>query len=127
MNAAEAQRRREWSELYEYLRSVLGAFGREDPYGEGDFWLVDDDYGGYAHKVCVTRLPFLTVEVAAAVQQVIAKYSSPWEVVIALDYPDPSRPIEGEGVLVRRSGVEQQWNAERLSRRYGQDFRWGDG
>jgi len=47
--------------------------------------------------------------------------------VIALDYPDPSRPIEGEGVLVRRSGVEQQWNAERLSRRYGQDFRWGDG
>ncbi|MCW5574773.1 MAG: hypothetical protein KIT13_01645 [Burkholderiales bacterium] len=127
MNAAKAQRRQEWFALYEELRSVLATFGREDPYGKGDFWLVEDDYGGYTHKVCVTRLPFLTGAVAAAVQRTIAKYPSPWEVVIALDYPDPSRPIEGEGVLVRRSKVEQQWNPERLISRYGEDFRWSNG
>src|SRR5215831_7870565 len=120
----EGTRHYEWEALYAELRAVLAFFGRENPYGDGDFWIVDDDWGGYQHKICVNQLSFLSRDVAKAVQQVIAKYVSPWEIVIALDFPDPSRPPGGEGILVRKSAIEQHWDAARLSQKYGSQFRW---
>ena len=122
--SSEATRRHEWEALNAELVAVLAPFGHENPYGDGDFWVVDDDWGGYQHKICVSKLPFLTREVAEAVQRAIAKYTSPWEVVIALDYSDPSRPSDGEGILVRKSSIEQHWDAVRLSEKYGAQFRW---
>jgi hypothetical protein len=122
--STESVRRKEWEALYADLVSALAPFGRENPHGDGDFWVVDDDWGGYQHKICVSQLSFLTGEVAEAVQRALVKYSLPWEVVIALDFADPSRPPDGEGVLVRKSAIDSHWDARRLSQKYGAQFRW---
>ena len=59
----------EWQTLYRSLGAALSQFGEEDAYGNGDYWVVDDDYGDTSHKVCVSRLAFITPELVAAVQR----------------------------------------------------------
>lgn len=120
----EALRRQEWEALYAEIRATLAALGREDAFGEGDFWVVDDDWGGFRHKVCVTRLAFLTPSLAQAVQGVLRRMHLPWEVILALDFPDAARPPDGEGVLVSKSSIEPRWDAGRLRRDHGAQFRW---
>lgn len=122
--SSEVTRRREWEALHADLLVALEPLGRNDPFGKGDFWLVDDDWGGCQHKICVTSLPFLTQEVAEVIRHTLEKYSLPWEVVIALDFPDPNRPSDGEGVLVRKSSIEPNWDSVRIAEQFGTQFRW---
>jgi hypothetical protein len=124
--SGEVTRGEEWEALYAQLTSVLAVFGREDPYGDGDFWVVDDDYGSYQQKVCVTRLSFLTRRCAEAVGRILANYTSPWEVLMTLDFKDPSRPPGGEGILITKSAIQEHWDKTRLSRKYGSEFRWDE-
>ena len=53
-----ATREQEWEALYDKLRMALAEDGKNDPYGEGDYWIVDDDWGGYHQKVCITNPKF---------------------------------------------------------------------
>ena len=43
-----------WEALYERLHDALSEFGKNDADGDGDYWIVDDDWGGLHHKICVT-------------------------------------------------------------------------
>jgi hypothetical protein len=125
MAADTTGQEREWDELYEQIRRVLGAFGREDAFGEGDFWLVDDNYGSPQHKVCVVRLRFLTPEVAAATQRLLVRYSLAWQVLFSLDSPSLRPTEEDVGLVVERSGITEFWDRSRMTKAHGRDFRWG--
>jgi hypothetical protein len=115
----------EWEALFAELAGLLEGYGTQDPYGDGDFWIVDDNYGSAQHKVCVTRLMFLTRPVAVEVQRVLRKYSLPWEVLFSLDKAE-MRPSEDDlGVLVRKSDSKEYWNVERMKKAFGNEFRWG--
>lgn len=80
----EAEREREWQHLHSDLASTLSQYGKSDPFGDGDFFLVDDDYGSYQHKVECTSEPFLQSSMLVAVQVLLSKYASPWEVIFVL-------------------------------------------
>ena len=114
----------EWNALYLELRGVLASHGREGPFGNGEFWLVDDNYGSPQHKVCVFRVAFLTQPLCREVQRVIRKYSLAWEVIFAFDFDDGRRGADDFGVTVTKSHVEACWDAERMAHVYGTDFRW---
>lgn len=116
---------KEWEALYDELGVLLEKHGTQNPFGEGDFWLVDDNYGSPQHKVCVTRITFLTRPVAVEVQRTLRKYSLGWEVLFSLDKPE-LRPTDDDlGVLVRKSDIKEYWSAERMKAEFGTDFRWG--
>lgn len=104
------ERDEEWKALYLSLGEVLSQFGREDPYGDGDYWLVDDDYGDTAHKVCVSRLAFLTPELIVAVQRALADLPH-WRVLLQVDEQVNDAPASSTGVTVFSSSVAA-WHAE---------------
>ncbi len=64
-------RAREWKLLYALLRSVMARGGTESPVGNGDFWLVDDDWGGHLQKVSVFRIGFITKRLVSDVQMLL--------------------------------------------------------
>jgi hypothetical protein len=74
-------RGREWAAIYRDLRAGLGAYGRENPFGEGDFLVVDDDYGSSQHKIECTSPTFFTSAVVGATQAILSNYSPQWEVI----------------------------------------------
>jgi hypothetical protein len=125
VDAHEERQPKEWAALYAELGALLEKHGTQNPYGDGDFWIVDDNYGSPQHKVCVTRISFLTRPLATEVQRVLRNYSLAWEVLFSLDKAEP-RPTENDlGVLVRKSDIKEYWSAERMKMAFGNDFRWG--
>jgi hypothetical protein len=116
---------KEWDALYVELGALLEKHGTQSPYDDGDFRIVDDNYGTPQHKVCVTRLSFLTRPLAVEIQRVLRKYSLAWEVLLSLDKAE-LRPTENDlGVLVRKSDIQEHWSAERMQKAFGKEFLWG--
>lgn len=120
----EEIRDEQWAALYADLLHALAPFGRNDAFGEGDFWLVDDDWGGHQHKVCITSLPFLTRAVTDSIQATLNRYPPVWEVVVAMEFDDPNRPPDGEGLIVRSTEIESHWDTQRVFEDFGEQFRW---
>src|SRR3954462_581293 len=115
---------REWRALYAALSVLLEKHGKADAHGDGDFWIVDDNYGSAQHKVCVTRVSFLTRPLAAAVQRRLRVHSLAWEVLFSLDKPE-LRPTENDlGILVRKHDIQEHWSADRMQKAFGSEFRW---
>ena len=124
MDAHDKRQAKEWEALYEELGALLEKRGTQDPYGHGDFWIVDDNYGTPQHKVCVTRISFLTRPLAVEVQRVLRKYSLAWEVLFSLDKAELRPTPEDLGVLVRKSDIQEHWNTKRMQKAFGKEFRW---
>ncbi len=77
--------RENWEALYNALRDVLSSLGTEDAIGEGDFWIVDDDWGGNLQKVCVTNRTFWSNHVKDMIQKLLTSSFKEWGVVVVFD------------------------------------------
>jgi hypothetical protein len=80
----EARREAEWRSLHDRITEVLDRFGKKDPFGRGDYWLVDDDLGLYRHKLEVQNLNFLQPHVIKSLQSLLAGYPD-WEIMFRID------------------------------------------
>lgn len=89
----------EWWTLYRSLGAALSQFGEEDAFGNGDYWVVDDDYGGTSHKVCVSRLAFITPELIAAIQRLLSDMPH-WRVLLQVDEEVNGSPASSTGLTV---------------------------
>jgi hypothetical protein len=69
---------------YDKLLEVLSPWGANNAFGEGDFWIVDDDYGGYFHKI-VANSKFWSELVTGKIQKVLANSFSDWGVIVVLE------------------------------------------
>jgi hypothetical protein len=103
--AKKTQHEQEWQSLYGALEGVFIQFGKEDAYGEGDYWIVDDDYGEPSHKVCISRLGFVTPDLVAAIQRAL-KDTPNWKVLLQIDEPLDGLPDSSSGLTVRHDTVE---------------------
>ena len=125
MDEFAATRKKERELLHADLRNVLGQHGREDALGNGDFWVVDDDYSTPQQKVRITRVSFLTRPVAREIQRVLRGYSLAWEVLLVLDMHDPRiGEADENGVTVHKASIEEHWNAHRMREAFGSEFAW---
>lgn len=120
------KREAEWASLYTALRSVLVRHGRECPFGEnGDFWLVDDDWGGKLQKVYVFKMRFLAPSLVADIQSLLLNSFREWGVLFALDVKNSDGEKSApEGIIVFASSVERHWQENELRKLFGPDFLW---
>jgi len=125
VDSHEQRQEQEWDALFSELTVLLERHGTQDPFGDADFWIVDDNYGSPQHKVCVHRISFLTRPLALEVQRALRKYSLAWEVLFSLDKAE-LRPTENDlGILVRKADVQEYWSVERMQKAFASQFRWG--
>ncbi|ABM93335.1 hypothetical protein [Methylibium petroleiphilum] len=73
----------EWSVLYGRLLEELAVHGRNDPFGDGDFYLIDDDYGSKQQKIEVTSSGSFTPALVTGIQRILASFPG-WEVIVSL-------------------------------------------
>lgn len=117
----------EWEILYRALCAVCAKYGKEDPFGDGDYWIVDDCWGTAMQKICVFSPGFLTPGLAADISRCIRDTHLPEaEVVVALDIQDPDVDLAPMGILVNASGYEERWDLGEIRRQLGQDFFAGE-
>ena len=117
-----------WDRLYESLRTVLSARGIESAFGDGDYWLVDDNWGEKLHKVCIFNIAYLTPELISQVQKVLS--SSPekgWGVIFSIDVKNQGEPVpmvSSIGITVYEDRIVEDWDKTKLRTLYGSKFRW---
>ena len=115
---------KQWSALYERLLEVLRRRGVESPFGDADFWVVDDDWGGNLQKVCIFRAPFLTRELVQEVQNILQSEFPDWGVMFQLEIGGSTDLVPPEGITVYRSRIEQAWDKTKLREVLGDEFCW---
>lgn len=84
MPDAERSEHETWQALYVELLAVLERHGVHDPFGGGDFFLIDDDYGSTQHKIECTSESAFTPTVAEEIRHLLEPLERKWEVIVAL-------------------------------------------
>lgn len=107
-------RDQDWSSLYTILRKSLGLIGTENAFGDADFWLVDDDYGTTAQKLCVNKLSFLRPQLIAAIQKALTTFPA-WQVLVQLEIEIDGIHLPPEGIVVYLDHVDQHWDKTKFA------------
>lgn len=95
----------QWTKLHGALRDVLSRFGIEDPYGDGDYWVVDDNWGDPSQKVEISRASFLTPTLITEIKEALRAYPS-WRVLLQINEEVAGSPAFKAGFTVRHDSVE---------------------
>jgi len=114
----------EWKILYAAVRQVCAKYGKEDPYGAGDYWVVDDNWGGVSQKLVVTSPTFLTPKLVRELAECIVKtklYGA--QVLVALDFNLSGRDAAPMmGLIIDSQGATEEWDLKLIRELVGQHF-----
>ena len=105
-----------------YFSGLLESAGEPDPYGDGDYWLVDDNWGSRQHKLCVFRIEAITSVLIDEIRKILKPFRAEWEVLVALDLKDKRYTGGPEGMLIKAAGVEELWDRRLLKQQLGYEY-----
>ena len=92
-----------WEQLYERLLEALCTSGKNDPSADdADYWLIDDDWGGHHHKICVANSRFWSDAVEIKIRRVLAESFTDWGVFVVFE-DKSGRP----GFIVYADGTQR--------------------
>ena len=60
---------REWRVLHDRIAETLDRFGRRDAFGDGDYWLVDDNWGQCRQLIEIQNLNLLQPHIVKLLQR----------------------------------------------------------
>ncbi len=106
----ELQQKAEWQALHDRIAAMLDPFGRRDAFGEGDYWLVDENLGPWRQRLEVRNLKLLQPTLIKALQELLSSYPR-WEIVVEVCGLDEEWP--GMGLIIRQDEI-----IDELQRRY---------
>jgi hypothetical protein len=95
----EARQALEWKTLRDRITVTLDQFGKKDAFGRGDYWLVDENWGGYRHKLEVQNLNLLKPQIIESLQALLAGYPD-WEIMFRVDVPGTEDVWPAMGLII---------------------------
>ena len=90
---------REWRVLHDRIAETLDRFGRRDAFGDGDYWLVDDNWGQCRHLIEIQNLNLLQPHIVKLLQRQLSDYPR-WEIRVGVDTVKFDRKWPGMGLIV---------------------------
>jgi hypothetical protein len=116
----EVERQTQWIELNAALENVMKSFGKSDPMGNGDYWILDDDWGGPWQKICIFNLKLLKSGLLEKIHDLVKQRFPQWDVAIALEYKN-GLDMTGLVFSVDRCGIHfNQLDYSKLPLEYNQ-------
>ena len=106
----EAKQERDWRTLHDAITATLDRFGRKDAFGEGDYWLVDDNWGWMAHQLEFQNLALFKPHIIKALQGLLTPYPD-WRIIIGVAVPGKEEIWPGMGLIVYSNEVVDQCSA----------------
>jgi hypothetical protein len=108
---ANSLQENEWENLYGRIRALLQNFGADNPIREGDYWLVDENWGIRQQKLEVQNLTLLAPAIVEQLQTLLAEFPA-WEIVLSVDVPGKEHIWPGMGLIIGHKeiidGLERQ-------------------
>ena len=107
-----------WKTVYQKILLLLTVNGKDSAFGEGDFWLVDDDWGANQQKICIFNPEFLIPKLIDDLKNILRKNALDWSIIVILEIPD----VPPEGVIISDSSVDYLWDLVALRKKLGNSF-----
>ena len=104
MSKEDELRDKIWDDLYKDVVKILRQFGKEDATGDGDYWVVDDNYGWRRQIVNIFDLKMLNPEIVASLRVLLDKLPD-WAIVLTLDVPGTEGKWPPMGVTIRKREI----------------------
>lgn len=110
--------------LYQSLSNLLGRCGHSDPFGKGDYWIVDDGWVPHSQKVCIFNIQFMTPNLAKEVQALLSQEFQECVVWFQIEVEEPGEDIATPGIRVFADRIEHDWDLDALRSIFKHRFAW---
>ena len=121
----ERRQEAEWQELHDRVTAVLDQHGRKDPFGDGDYWLVDENWGWRDLQLGFQNLALLQPHIIKSLQALLAGYPG-WQITIEVDAPDGGASRPPMGLVVFHDEIVDELQRDHLPEPY-RSIRYGGG
>lgn len=98
-SSATQDQEREWQPLHDMITETLDRFGRKDPVGKGDYWLLDENWGWFVQQLEFQNLNLFRPEIVKCLQGLLAEFPD-WEITIRVSVPAMEGKWPGMGLVV---------------------------
>lgn len=107
----------EWRLLHDRITATLNRFGRKDAFRNGDYWLVDDNWGWERHQVEIQNLDLLVPDVVKSLQSLLSDFPD-WDVSVRVDVPGEGDSWPGMGLIIYRDEILDELRREFLPEKF---------
>ena len=104
MSPKDDEQANAWDYFYERVCNVLRAFGTENHFGEGDYLVVDDNYGWPETHIEVHNLRMLAPDIISQLQSLLHERSV-WQISVAVHVPGTKPDWPVMGLTIRRHEI----------------------
>lgn len=115
--AAEMRQTQEeaWMLLYRQIVRLLAPYGRNGYKHQDDYFVVDENLGGFQQKVEIENLQMLRPDVIKSLQHLLEMFPR-WEIVVGLSVQDATGMSRNMGLTIRHheviDGLQRQYFPE---------------
>ena len=92
----------EFKRCYIDMRETCKPYGENDNRGNGDYWVMDDDYGCRQHRLYINNLELLRTPLVEELYDLVRTKWPEWSImfIIAIEdhWPDMGMIIEADGI-----------------------------
>lgn len=94
-------------------------------FGRCDYWILDDDWGGWQQTIHIYNMSLLTPSSVAELQSLLRQRYRQWHIWICLDGKRIlRRSPKDKGIMVYPDRTEFYCDIDRLKRIFGGRMRW---
>lgn len=93
------EQEREWQVLHDRIDSLLQRFGRKDAFRDGDYWLVDENWGRYRQVLEIQNLRLLRPDLIKSLQALLADFPK-WCITSQVDVRGKEASWPGMGLVI---------------------------
>lgn len=104
MEDAESAQNNMWTRLYQGVSAILAKYGVENPFGDGDYWTNEDNYGWARVQVEVQNLDMFRPQIVDELRGLLGDLPD-WEITMAVDVVGKEKAWPPMGLTIRRHEI----------------------
>jgi hypothetical protein len=108
---AEVVQEENWQILHDRITETLRPFGRKNAFREGDYWLLDDNWGWDCHQLEIQDLNLLQPRIIKALQALLADFPN-WYMTVRIDVPGTEDTWPGMGLIIYKDEIVDELQRE---------------
>jgi hypothetical protein len=122
--SVESEQEREWQILQDRIIRLLQKFGRRDAFGQGDYWLLDENWGRHRQELEIQNLSLLQPHIVKSLQALLADLPN-WYITARVDVPGKEKIWPGMGVIIYPDEIVDELQREFLPKEF-RNVRYSD-
>jgi hypothetical protein len=111
--STDPDQEREWQTLQDRIIDLLQRFGRKDAFGDGDYWLLDDNWGRHRQELEIQNLNLLQPHIIKSLQALLADLPN-WYITAQVDVSGKEDIWPGMGVIIYPDEIVDELRREFL-------------